>query len=93
MHSYPRPTDTLRILCRFENKGSMMGCSNPHPHGQAWSLSYVPSIPERMIQSQRQFAKEHEPVKGVPTLYVLFLYPIRETTAILTMMIQNERFS
>lgn len=65
--------------CRFENKGSMMGCSNPHPHGQAWSLSYVPSIPERMIQSQRQFAKEHEPVKGVPTLYVLPLYPIRKT--------------
>lgn len=27
----------------FENKGAVMGCSNPHPHGQIWATSYVPS--------------------------------------------------
>lgn len=27
----------------FENKGSAMGCSNPHPHGQAWCLDVVPT--------------------------------------------------
>ncbi|GAA6059667.1 hypothetical protein JCM10212_000054 [Sporobolomyces blumeae] len=58
----------IKYIQIFENKGSMMGCSNPHPHGQAWSLSYVPSIPDQMLKSQRQFAKEHEVVKGVPTL-------------------------
>lgn len=26
----------------FENKGAMMGCSNPHPHGQVWATVYVP---------------------------------------------------
>ncbi len=26
----------------FENKGAMMGCSNPHPHGQIWATDYVP---------------------------------------------------
>ena len=26
----------------FENKGAMMGCSNPHPHGQVWASSFVP---------------------------------------------------
>jgi UDPglucose--hexose-1-phosphate uridylyltransferase len=26
----------------FENKGAMMGCSNPHPHGQVWATDYVP---------------------------------------------------
>ena len=26
----------------FENKGAMMGCSNPHPHGQVWATNYVP---------------------------------------------------
>ncbi|MEN9560387.1 MAG: galactose-phosphate uridylyltransferase, partial [Pseudomonadota bacterium] len=26
----------------FENKGSMMGCSNPHPHGQIWATDYLP---------------------------------------------------
>ena len=26
----------------FENKGSMMGCSNPHPHGQIWASDHIP---------------------------------------------------
>jgi UDPglucose--hexose-1-phosphate uridylyltransferase len=29
----------------FENKGQMMGCSNPHPHGQIWSGTSVPREP------------------------------------------------
>ncbi len=29
----------------FENKGAMMGCSNPHPHGQIWASSHVPDEP------------------------------------------------
>ncbi|MDF9800517.1 UDPglucose--hexose-1-phosphate uridylyltransferase [Catalinimonas alkaloidigena] len=29
----------------FENKGQMMGCSNPHPHGQIWAQSTVPMEP------------------------------------------------
>ncbi len=37
----------------FENKGAMMGCSNPHPHGQVWATSYVPDEPatERRTQA------------------------------------------
>jgi len=27
----------------FENKGAMMGCSNPHPHGQVWATAHVPN--------------------------------------------------
>ena len=27
----------------FENKGSMMGCSNPHPHGQIWAVDTLPN--------------------------------------------------
>ena len=27
----------------FENKGEMMGCSQPHPHGQVWANSFIPS--------------------------------------------------
>ncbi|MBS0478641.1 MAG: UDP-glucose--hexose-1-phosphate uridylyltransferase [Proteobacteria bacterium] len=26
----------------FENKGEMMGCSNPHPHGQIWASDFIP---------------------------------------------------
>ena len=28
----------------FENKGAVMGCSNPHPHGQIWASSYLPAL-------------------------------------------------
>ena len=28
----------------FENKGSVMGCSNPHPHGQIWASSSIPTL-------------------------------------------------
>ena len=35
----------------FENKGDIMGCSNPHPHGQIWSQS---SIPEIILNKQKQ---------------------------------------
>ncbi len=26
----------------FENRGDVMGCSNPHPHGQIWAQHYIP---------------------------------------------------
>ncbi|MBV6644631.1 MAG: UDP-glucose--hexose-1-phosphate uridylyltransferase [Cyclobacteriaceae bacterium] len=31
----------------FENKGSVMGCSNPHPHGQIWAQETVPVEPDK----------------------------------------------
>ncbi len=34
----------------FENKGQIMGCSNPHPHGQIWAQS---SIPTAVIKTQQ----------------------------------------
>jgi UDPglucose--hexose-1-phosphate uridylyltransferase len=27
----------------FENKGAVMGCSNPHPHGQIWAGDFLPN--------------------------------------------------
>jgi UDPglucose--hexose-1-phosphate uridylyltransferase len=41
----------------FENKGSLMGCSNPHPHGQIWADSTVPVIPAREGGCQRKYYK------------------------------------
>ncbi|WVF72224.1 galactose-1-phosphate uridylyltransferase [Kwoniella sp. CBS 6097] len=35
----------------FENRGSMMGASAPHPHGQVWSLSYVPDEPRTELEN------------------------------------------
>ncbi|WP_026915606.1 UDP-glucose--hexose-1-phosphate uridylyltransferase [Christiangramia portivictoriae] len=36
----------------FENKGAIMGCSNPHPHGQIWSQS---SIPTEILKKSERF--------------------------------------
>ncbi|TMM55769.1 UDP-glucose--hexose-1-phosphate uridylyltransferase [Maribacter algarum] len=35
----------------FENKGALMGCSNPHPHGQIWSQN---SIPQEAVKKGEQ---------------------------------------
>ncbi|POW11239.1 hypothetical protein PSTT_05450 [Puccinia striiformis] len=42
----------------FKNKGTMLGCSNPHPHEQVWALSYILSlaIPTTVLESQENFA-------------------------------------
>ncbi len=39
----------------FENKGAVMGCSNPHPHGQIWSSSIVPVIPMLEDANQQRY--------------------------------------
>ena len=38
-----------------------MGCSNPHPHGQAWSLSEVPSLPATELGSLQKYAANTPP--------------------------------
>ncbi|KAH7907969.1 galactose-1-phosphate uridylyltransferase [Hygrophoropsis aurantiaca] len=40
----------------FENKGSIMGCSNPHPHSQVWSLSTVPTLPAKELAALQKYA-------------------------------------
>ncbi len=34
----------------FENKGAMMGCSNPHPHGQIWAQRQLPTLAQRKAE-------------------------------------------
>jgi UDPglucose--hexose-1-phosphate uridylyltransferase len=47
----------------FENKGAMMGCSNPHPHGQIWATNVVPDEPAAEDRAQRDwFAREGKPL-------------------------------
>jgi len=47
----------------FENKGAVMGCSNPHPHGQIWASSFVPNLPAAEDREQRAYlAREGRPM-------------------------------
>jgi len=39
----------------FENKGAMMGCSNPHPHGQVWGGDALPNEPAKEERQQRAY--------------------------------------
>jgi UDPglucose--hexose-1-phosphate uridylyltransferase len=43
----------------FENKGAIMGCSNPHPHGQIWAQSSIPEEPAKKTKSQLAYFKKH----------------------------------
>jgi UDPglucose--hexose-1-phosphate uridylyltransferase len=43
----------------FENKGAVMGCSNPHPHGQIWASSALPNDAALEDQRQRAYADGH----------------------------------
>jgi UDPglucose--hexose-1-phosphate uridylyltransferase len=47
--------DGIAYVQLFENKGQMMGCSNPHPHAQLWATEHVPSIPARKWSAQRDY--------------------------------------
>jgi len=44
----------------FENRGAMMGASNPHPHCQIWATASVPEAPAKELQSQREYLRVHE---------------------------------
>lgn len=49
---------SIKYIQIFENKGEMMGCSNPHPHGQIWSSSSVPlELAKETTQQQAYFEK------------------------------------
>ena len=43
----------------FENKGSIMGCSNPHPHGQIWAQSTMPVEPSKKHQNQLAYFEKN----------------------------------
>lgn len=43
----------------FENRGAMMGASNPHPHGQIWGVGKAPTLPSRKAGTQARYWAAH----------------------------------
>ncbi|WP_138429628.1 UDP-glucose--hexose-1-phosphate uridylyltransferase [Fodinibius saliphilus] len=43
----------------FENKGEIMGCSNPHPHGQIWAQQTIPDEPAKEMKQQNMYYENH----------------------------------
>jgi UDPglucose--hexose-1-phosphate uridylyltransferase len=51
--------DWVRHVQIFENRGEMMGASNPHPHGQIWANERLPNEPAKELAQQRDYAADH----------------------------------
>ncbi|UIR55560.1 UDP-glucose--hexose-1-phosphate uridylyltransferase [Sphingobacterium sp. SRCM116780] len=45
----------IKYIQIFENKGAIMGCSNPHPHGQIWSQNHVPMELQKESVNQKKY--------------------------------------
>jgi UDPglucose--hexose-1-phosphate uridylyltransferase len=52
------PKEQYRYMQIFENKGSAMGCSNPHPHGQVWTTTGLPEEPTLELEQLQKYRRE-----------------------------------
>ncbi|MDA3900298.1 MAG: UDP-glucose--hexose-1-phosphate uridylyltransferase [Spirochaetes bacterium] len=52
--------DYINYVQIFENHGSAMGCSNPHPHGQIWSEEFVPDLPAKESAKMSEYYNKHK---------------------------------
>jgi UDPglucose--hexose-1-phosphate uridylyltransferase len=78
--------ETWRWVQVFENKGTAMGCSNPHPHGQIWATSALPTEAAAEDRQQRAYLAAH----GAP---LLVDYERRERAAGDRVVCGNEGFT
>lgn len=51
--------DFIKYVQVFENKGEVMGASNPHPHSQVWASGHVPNEPGKELVAQTDYYHEH----------------------------------
>jgi UDPglucose--hexose-1-phosphate uridylyltransferase len=70
----------------FENKGDIMGCSNPHPHGQLWATAHVPTEIAKESHNQAVYFKQH----GRSLLTDYLEHELRDGARVLT---QNDHFA
>jgi len=75
----------IRYIQIFENKGSIMGCSNPHPHGQIWAQSSIPvEIAKETLQQEKYYQNTGETL--------LSAYARKEITREERVVIENDHF-
>jgi len=77
---------SIKYIQIFENKGDIMGCSNPHPHGQIWSSSSIPVEIEKETVKQ----KLHFDATGHSLLYDYLQLELHQQERMLT---ANEHFA
>lgn len=76
----------IKYIQIFENKGEIMGCSNPHPHGQIWASS---SLPLEIVKETKQ-QKKYFDEKGRSLLNDYLQLEIEQKERI---VLENEHFA
>lgn len=69
----------------FENKGEIMGCSNPHPHGQIWASN---SLPNELVKENREQLKYYQKQNSV----LLLDYLERERLTKERIVVENQHW-
>jgi UDPglucose--hexose-1-phosphate uridylyltransferase len=69
----------------FENRGEMMGCSNPHPHCQIWASASIPNYPMSELSSFEDYQRKHASC-------LLCDYVSLEQTSLTRLVLENEHF-
>jgi UDPglucose--hexose-1-phosphate uridylyltransferase len=77
--------DYINYVQIFENKGSVMGCSNPHPHGQIWAQSSLPTQVEKTQNNLKAYFDQHQRT-------LLFDYIHEELQKEERIVIENDHF-
>lgn len=77
--------DWVNYVQVFENKGAMMGASNPHPHCQVWASEHIPSEPAKELRAQ----KDYLAARGSCLLCDYLALELRDGTRVVT---QNAHF-
>ena len=75
----------IKYVQIFENRGAMMGCSNPHPHGQIWANSSIPNEPSKEQKSLSEYRAKNGSC-------LLCEYVATEIAAAERIVCQNEHF-
>jgi len=52
--------DWINHVQIFENRGSMMGASNPHPHCQIWANATIPNEPVKELRTQQEYHRRSQ---------------------------------
>jgi UDPglucose--hexose-1-phosphate uridylyltransferase len=76
----------IRHVQVFENKGAIMGCSNPHSHSQIWAQGSIPNEPAKELAMQRDYLLR----RGTP---LLLDYLREEQTRKERLLFSNDFFS
>lgn len=77
--------DYINHVQIFENKGAVMGCSNPHPHGQIWAQESIPQEPEKKQANQKAYYDK----KGTTLLSDYIAAEVKHQTRV---VYENEHF-